>query len=136
MIENRMIGLATKDQHRFRHPEPDLIEVLDDPRQSRRQQLRLRRADSRVTGRKSRRNADRKRFRDAMLSDTVLGMARVYFNGTGTPAMQENVRRAVFKLAADRAKETGQVDTKALKEVEGRMLQLLVDHDGRADDAS
>lgn len=96
------------------------------PGQQNRAMRRQRQRDSAAMAKKSRRNAFKQQQRDFHLGQNVLGMARVYFEGAGTPEMQRNVRGHVDFLAERYSKRAGEPFTTSRKRIEESMLSALV----------
>lgn len=125
------IGMSMLRQG-FRAPRPD-AELLVERTPSDRAHRRQRAADSRANGKKSRRNAFRARQAAHHFDQNLLGVARVYLDGSGTPALRRNATAHVHAIAEQRAEQTKKGDEPtereqlgALKEVEGKLLSALV----------
>lgn len=82
---------------------------------------RVRQRNLAAMGRKSRRKADRLAFEEKQNEQNLRGMARVYFGPCHSPAMVENVERAVGRFVSSHAEDKGIPLDDARAEVESML---------------
>lgn len=123
----------TKEQNKLLAPKhgPTRGRRVSEGQQRRAIRRQVAHNDAAAAGRR-RRQAFLGAQRDRHQAQNLLGVARVYFDGAGTPAMQANVRAFVDRQAEVASKRTGEPFTTSRKRVEQLLLTVLTASDGGA----